>query len=140
MISKTYQDLKNEIDIYKTRIRQLKAEKKWLLTKVGLPSGYKGSYFDIAGIKSSKSFLSIEEIYLRVQQIDQLIQELNFMVNILQSQLKEINEMLYKLEGRAYKIYYLYKCKNKSFIDIGEQLGLSAKQVGRIYKEIVNDN
>ena len=139
MIARTYQDLLDEIQFYNTRINQLKFERAALLLKTRAPSGIRGARLDPTGIKGSSKFLSVEEIFLRVEQIEALIRDCKVMKNMLLKQLGEINGYLGKLEGRQYKIYWLHKCKNKSFKEIAEEIGLSLSQVQRIYKEVTDD-
>ena len=139
MIARTYQDLLNEIQFYNTRMKQLNYERASLLIKCGAPSGYRSARLDPSGIKGSPKFLSVEEVFLRVQQIEELMKDCKFMRNILLKQLEEINTLLGKLESRQYKIYWLHKCENKNFKEIASEVGLSLSQVQRIYKEITCD-
>ncbi len=136
MIARTYQDLLNEIQFYNTRMKQLNYERASLLIKCGAPSGYRSARIDPSGIKGSPKFLSVEEVFLRVQQIEELMKDCKSMRNILLKQLEEINTLLGKLENRQYKIYWLHKCENKNFKEIAAEVGLSLSQVQRIYKEI----
>lgn len=140
MLAKTYQDLLDEIQFYNTRINQLNYERAVLLLKYRAPAGIRSARIDASGIKGSGNFLSVEEIFLRVQQVEDSIRDCKLMKNMLLKQLEEINRLLFKLEGRPYKIYWLHKCENKSFKDIAEEVGLSLSQVQRIYKEVVDDS
>ncbi|QOX63691.1 transposase family protein [Anoxybacterium hadale] len=139
MIARTYQDLLDEIQFYNTRIRQLNYERAALLLKHGAPAGLRGARLDPSGVKSSVGFLSVEEVFLRVQQIEASIRDCKQMKNLLLKQLDEINKSLYRLEGRPYKIFWLHKCENKNFKDIAEEVGLSLSQVQRIYKDVLNE-
>lgn len=139
MISKTYCDILNEIQIYNTRILYLKREKKQLLYKCRAPMDLKGCCGEITGIRATKAFMSVEDIYLRIGQIDDLIEEYEEMLGLLCEQLNEINRLLYKLEGRNYKIFHMHRCENKSFKEIAKEVGLSLSQVQRIYKEVINE-
>lgn len=139
MIARTYQDLLDEIQFYNTRIRQLNYERAALLLKHGAPAGLRSARLDPTGVKGSVGFLSVEEVFLRVQQIEASIRDCRQMKNLLLKQLDEINQSLYRLEGRPYKIFWLHKCENKSFKDIAEEVGLSLSQVQRIYKDVLNE-
>lgn len=139
MIARTYQDLLDEIQFYNTRIRQLNYERAALLIKHGMPAGLRSARLDPTGVKGSKGFLSVEEVFLRVQQIEASIRDCKQMKNMLLKQLDEINKSLYRLEGRPYKIFWLHKCENKSFKDIAEEVGLSLSQVQRIYRDVLNE-
>ena len=140
MIARTYQDLLDEIQLYHTRINQLNFERTTLLLKTRAPSGYRSARIDPTGIKGSAIFTSVEDIFLRVEQIEALMRDCKAMKNMLLKQLSEINRLLSKLEGRPYKIYWLHKCENKSFKDIAEEVGLSLSQVQRIYKEVIEED
>lgn len=141
LIAKTYQDLLDEIQYYVARIFQLKTERKILLSKMsGMPQGYKSnSRMDLSGVRGSNNFISLEEACTRIEQINELLRDCEHMMSLLQEQLGEINILLYNLEGRPYKIFYLHKCENKSFKEIAEIVGLSVSQVQRIYKEVIKD-
>lgn len=135
MIARTYQDLLDEIQYYNTRITQLSFERATLLIKNRAPAGYRGASINPTGVKGSSKFLSVEEVFLRVQQIEVLIGDCKQMKNMLLKQLGDINRLLRSLEGRPYKIFWLHKCENKNFKDIAEEVGLSLSQVQRIYKD-----
>jgi hypothetical protein len=139
MIARTYQDLLDEIQFYHTRINQLNFERTALLLKSRAPSGYRSASIDPTGVKGSAKFVSVEDIFLRVEQIEALIKDCKGMKNMLLKQLGEINRLLSKLEGRPYKIYSMHKCENKSFKEIAEEVGLSLSQVQRIYKEVIDE-
>jgi len=141
MIAKTYQDLLDEIQYYNTRISQLEMERKKIIIKAfGGPQGYmKNVSIEPTGIKGTNYFLSIDEACLRIDQINKIISECDEMLRLLQDQLAQINRLLYSLEGRQYKIFWLHRCERKSFQEIAKELGMSAKQVQRIYKEVVED-
>lgn len=139
MIARTYQDLLDEIQFYHTRINQLNFERTALLLKSRAPSGYRSARIDPSGVKGSAKFVSVEDIFLRVEQIEALIKDCKSMKHMLLKQLGEINRLLSKLEGRAYKIYRLHKCENRSFKEISEEVGLSLSQVQRIYKEVIEE-
>lgn len=104
------------------------------------PAGYKkNTAIETTGIRGSNYFISLDEAEIRIKQIDQLITDCTFILNVLLDQLADINKMLYNLEGRQYKIFYLHKCENKSFQEIAKEIGISSKQVQRIYKEVAGD-
>ena len=141
MIAKTYQDLLDEIQYYNKRIFQLECERDLIRKHTwNGPQGYRNNTaIEITGIRGSSYFISPDESELRTNQIDQLITDATWMLNILLDQLADINKLLYSLEGRQYKIFYLHKCENKSFSDIAKDIGISSKQVQRIYKEVAGD-
>jgi DNA-directed RNA polymerase sigma subunit (sigma70/sigma32) len=94
---------------------------------------------DITGVRGASKFMSIEDIFTRIQAIEETIRDGERMLKLLTKQLSDINILLYNLEGRQYKIFWKHKCENKSFQEIANEIGMSAKQVQRIYKEVTGD-
>lgn len=141
MIAKTYQDLIDEIGYYALRIQQLETERKKLMNATfGGPEGYKSdTSIEKSGVRGSRLYMSIDEGLLRIEQIDCMIAECRDMIQTLQSQLESLEDVLDKLEGRHYKIFYLKRCKNMSFSEVAKEVGLSQKQVQRIYQEVVGN-
>lgn len=141
MIAKSWQDLNGEIQIYVLRIQQLKRERRKLcgLAFSG-PTGYKSdSSIEPTGVRGTNEFMPFNKAIERIEKTEELIAECTSMLVMLQKQLGQINTMLYSLEGRQYKIFYLHKCENKSFTEIAQELRISTKQAQRIYKEVVGD-
>lgn len=138
MIAKTYQDLVDEIGYYELRIQQLKNERSALMSAAfGGPQGYKSNTgIEPTGIRAQRPYVSIDEAWPRIEEIDGLIKELDAIRKVHQEHLDSINNLLNNLQGRKYRVFYWRRCENKTFEFIAEQLGLSTKQAQRIYKEV----
>ncbi len=141
MLSKTYQDLLDEIQYYNKRIFQLECERNTISKHTWRgPAGYRtNTGIEPTGIRGSNYLIPLDESEIRTEKIGKLITDCEWMLDILLDQLADINQLLYKLEGRQYKIFYLHKCENKPFNEIAKEIGISSKQVQRIYKEVAGD-
>lgn len=130
---KSYNDLCEEIEIWKWRIEAYKAEIEALkkLARFDGPSDISAIDYSQPSIQTSGQ-LGFEEALIRLQKIDSHILLHTETIKKLEKAKRQMEERIEKLEGLDRKVVYMRDALNKPLTEIAEELGYSYQYIKEI--------
>lgn len=130
---KSYEELCEEIEIWKWRVEAYKTEIKALkkLAKVYGPGGVKGIDYSQPKVQSTHQ-IGFEEFLERLHKLENHIYIHEEAIKNMEKCRKNIEERIKKLEGIDYKVVYMRDIEGKKLMDIAEELGYSYQYIKEV--------
>lgn len=132
-IIKSYKDLENEIDIWKTRIETYKAEIRALkqLARIDGPGELSGIDYSAPRVQGSAQ-LAFEDYIARVRRLESHIYLHEETIENMKKYKEAMEEKIKQLEGIDSKVAYLRDIKGYTLIEISEELGYSHQYIKEV--------
>jgi len=132
-IIKSYQELCDEIEIWKSRVRAYQAEIRALnqLASIYGPSDISGIDYSKPRVKKTSN-IGFEEYLLRLYQIEAHIKVYEATIEMMKQSKEDIEKKIEAMSGVDKKVVYLRDIKGMTLKDIADQLGYSHQYIKEI--------
>jgi len=139
----SYLDLCLEIELLKSEIRIMRAQKRKIETQInkyGSPDLYKSPQYHEEKIDIKyKQPPSLETLWNRYEEIDREIKQKEKELKALERRKKNIDKIINQMDSVKHKVAVLREMQGKSLAEIADELGYSESHIKRLSAEITQE-